>query len=498
MFKVEFSYPPIVTDSNSGNECPNGWKYLPTLALPDGSHNFEEDSVFFNLPSLDNPNETIYGVSCYRQIPVEKLKNRTADITRSTVQKSICALISQPIYGYIEVKLSLIAHAFFEQGDFETTKLLTDAYNQLNACLINNRHLLPSPLKQINIGLNLRDIILKWRHKTLLLFKLFLLQKRVIFFGSPVRPMCVLILSIASLHPGLIEKGFGEVACVKTSRPMSPMPDFSESVLNKEVLDDYEESRENLKNSLHDKIEESNKYDNYKSNELEDNNENPSQSSPNRMEIGKRTEKNTLPRDASVDTLAASLAPLYALKPSSWKAPLQIFKHGNLCLPYLSLPYMDFLSDTSVMSYVIGTSNILFQQKKQLADILIDVDGAIMETQDQELRRQLQLTTEDLRFIDFIIKHVTNPKEDAEGSEMWIREQFQGYIVSMLKSSICNESSKEYEHFNGHFMTAWRKTDCYQEWYERRPDESIFEHIPNGHPFAGNLSVADMKLRIAQ
>lgn len=53
------------------NECPAGWKYLPTLALPDGSHNFAEDTVFFNLPSLKDPRKTVYGISCYRQIPVE-------------------------------------------------------------------------------------------------------------------------------------------------------------------------------------------------------------------------------------------------------------------------------------------------------------------------------------------------------------------------------------------------------------------------------------------
>lgn len=57
------------------NECPLGWKYLPTLALPDGSHNYDEDTVYFHLPSLNNPKCTIYGISCFRQIPVEvKLK----------------------------------------------------------------------------------------------------------------------------------------------------------------------------------------------------------------------------------------------------------------------------------------------------------------------------------------------------------------------------------------------------------------------------------------
>lgn len=69
--QVEFSYPPLVANSDESTACPSGWKYLPTLGLPDGSHNFVQDSVFFNLPSLTDPNETIFGVSCYRQISVD-------------------------------------------------------------------------------------------------------------------------------------------------------------------------------------------------------------------------------------------------------------------------------------------------------------------------------------------------------------------------------------------------------------------------------------------
>lgn len=226
--QVEFSYPPLIAGSTGRNECPSGWKYLPTLALPDGSHNFLEDTVFFNLPSLFEPAASIYGVSCYRQIPVEKLKIRTADVTRSTVQKSVCILARLPIYGYIEVKLALIADAFFDQGDFSCTEILVKAYQQLNACLLDEET--RRPLRHFHVGLSLREIVLHWRHKTLILFKLLLLQRRVVCFGSPVRGMCVLILGMASLIPRLLEKGFQEVACVRTSRPLSPMPDFTDSL----------------------------------------------------------------------------------------------------------------------------------------------------------------------------------------------------------------------------------------------------------------------------
>lgn len=76
----------------------------------------------------------------------------------------MCALSSIPIFGYIEVKLSLIAHAFFDQGDFANTEIIVNAFNQLNVCLMEHLHGNISqslPLKYMFIGLPLRDIILK-------------------------------------------------------------------------------------------------------------------------------------------------------------------------------------------------------------------------------------------------------------------------------------------------------------------------------------------------
>lgn len=191
--------------------------------------------------------------------------------------------------------------------------------------------------------------------------------------------------------------------------------------------------------------------------------------------------------------------PLCSVDPNVWAAPMQIFSNGNLCLPYLSLPYMDLLTDSSVHGYTIGTSNILFQQKKQLTDVFVDIEGGSIETANVDIRKQLTLTTEDLRFVDFIMRHVQAPKENAEGSEHWIREQFQGYMLALLRTSLLTEGSKELEHFNGYFMSTWKKSTCYQQWYDHsKPADMVFEDIPAGHPFAGNLSVTDVKLKIAQ
>lgn len=352
-------------------------------------------------------------------------------------------------------------------------------------------------------------ISVRWRYKALILFKLMLLQKRVVCFGSPVRPICSLILSIASLHPELLVQGFQQVACVKsvllllllinfiliyfpcprTSRPMSPMPDFN---------DKQNSPQSPPTPPSHDTVTTDNLFENDQ--ETSDVPKDELSTSAEDSKNSDKNDKNSLTRESSIDTFASTMQTLCLISPKVWNAPFPIFTNGNLCLPYLSLPYMDLLTDPSVLGYTIGTSNILFQQKKQLADVLVDVEGCTIETADQELKRLLTLSTEDLRFVDYIVRHVQAPREDAEGSELWIRQQFQSYMLAMLRTSLLPDGSKEIEHFNGIFMAAWKRANCYCEWYElcKPDDNSIFENIPSGHPFAGTLSVADMKLKIAQ
>lgn len=272
---------------------------------------------------------------------------------------------------------------------------------------------------------------------------------------------------------------------IRTSRPMSPMPEFAnesdDDAIDQTIVDAIIEDEELLKER---KVsvcfpERSN--------------------NANEINIDK-IQPSSLPRDISVDALANTLQNLTNIDPNAWNAPLPIFSNGTLCLPYLSLPYMDLLTDPSVNGFVIGTSNILFRQKRQLMDVFIDIETTTIEAPDPELRRQISLSTEDLRFIDFIVRNVQFPKEDAEGSEQWIRKQFHGYLLALVKSAALSpENSKEIEHFNGNFMTTFKQTDSYLSWLnDSKTSEFDFEQIISGHPFAGALSVGDMKLKIAQ
>ena len=95
--------------------------------------------------------------------------------------------------------------------------------------------------------------------------------------------------------------------------------------------------------------------------------------------------------------------------------------------------------------------------------LLLQGDGGVdgspsVEISDAELRRALQLTTEDLRFADSVIRRVAGPPETAaaegggggrggggggdlfldgvgwEGGDEWVRAQFRFYLVCLLRT----------------------------------------------------------------
>ncbi|XP_023234100.1 late secretory pathway protein AVL9 homolog [Centruroides sculpturatus] len=92
----------------------------------------------------------------------------------------------------------------------------------------------------------------------------------------------------------------------------------------------------------------------------------------------------------------------------------------------------------------------------------------------------------------WVVQLVMHPHR-WEGGDEWLRSQFKAYLMSLLRTS-ASEGSKEYETFNPSFMNAWKTTHNYKIWSSIM-HPGIFEVNP-GHPFQGQMSMADMKLRI--
>ncbi|XP_076326765.1 late secretory pathway protein AVL9 homolog isoform X2 [Tachypleus tridentatus] len=669
--QVDYSYPPLIEGQPyDSSELPVCWKHLPSLALPDGAHNCEKETIYFHLPSLDNPRQTVYGISCYRQMNAERLINQSLEITRGTVQKSVCVLTCLPLYGLIQAKLELITHAYFDERDFSKVALLEETYKNLNSLLT------PDLVwgAQVFLGLPARDLILTFKHKILLLFKLLLLERKVLFYNTGVRDLCSIVLTLCSLFPGMIEKGLEESASVSLRRLSSDLqaiqegdylevhfeesetepvsvhdlgfckniaeevenqknvvkaksvqtepsslhlvsPDYSnntKSSSKKEILETCENQRSSevqnlpshpvkLKNvgvKREPKFEECNikaipkdldsidKTYSTKNEEVEDYSIVQSQvqqtlgvhkcnvtvikeengnllkeieaalaslsvthstkiklSSHESGHEGYEVSSSLCDFESSIkdktggnekNIISSSLSNIQnipkedyisanenclldeQLKKNMYKStsvlsleldtcglPLEIFKKGALCHPYLSLPFLDLLTNVNVRNFVVGANNVLFRQKKYLFDVLVEIEDSRIDIFDAELQKQLHLTTEDLRFADYLVKHVSDESRDIfldgtgwEGGEEWVRAQFKLYLLSLLRTSQLEDGGKEAEEFNSNFVMAWKTTHNYKMWKSGNY-LGILEVNPV-HPFHGQLNVGDVKLRLAQ
>ncbi|XP_069562908.1 late secretory pathway protein AVL9 homolog [Brachyistius frenatus] len=532
--QVEFSYPPLMPDEgHDSNLLPEEWKYLPFLALPDGAHNFQEDTVYFHLPPLSGDMKCVYGVSCYRQIEAKALKVRQADVTRETVQKSVCVLSRVPLYGLLQAKLQLITHAYFEEKDFSQISILQELYDHMNGSLRG------SALEgsQLYLGLSPRDLILHFRHKILILFKLILLEKKVLFYVSPVNRLVGALMTVLSLFPGVIEHGLVDSSNYKPKSSLSDDPSLAESVSGAEefvsvsVTDiagtalELEEAE-----SVPPAAESPSS-----GNGAEADNRHlkpPSRNSPESSESDWETLdpsvlEEAAPKEAgetgaelpdafdSVTGAPITVQPQAAggqggvtqglvsgLEEDQYGLPLAIFTKGYLCLPYMALQQHHLLSDVSVRGFVAGATNILFRQQRHLSDAVVEVEDARIQIQDPELRKILSPTTADLRFADYLVKHVTENRDDVfldgtgwEGGDEWIRAQFTLYLHSLLSSALQQDNERLLADYGAPFVSAWKITHNYRVWFSNK--HPAMTAITPGHPFQGQYSVADVKLRLS-
>ncbi|XP_044310692.1 late secretory pathway protein AVL9 homolog [Varanus komodoensis] len=554
--QVEFSYPPLIPgEGHDSNVLPEEWKYLPFLALPDGAHNYQEDTVFFHLPPRNGERNTVYGVSCYRQIEAKALKVRQADVTRETVQKSVCVLSQLPLYGLLQAKLQLITHAYFEEKDFSQISILKELYEHMNSSLGG------SSLEgsQVYLGLSPRDLVLHFRHKVLILFKLILLEKKVLFYISPVNRLVGALMTVLSLFPGMIEHGLTDCSQYR------PRKSLSEGVDQKEVPppSDYvslsavtfsnpnlgmvEEgqtlSREQEGDSQKVDVPVLQTKDNFSERQAaRDTGQHlkpPSRTSPESSESDWETldpsvledanlkereheitavagENEVLLKEAAVsESIPITVQPqpnsghtvlvpglISGLEEDQYGMPLAVFTKGYLCLPYMALQQHHLLSDVTIRGFVAGATNVLFRQQKHLSDAIVEIEEALVQVHDPELRKVLNPTTADLRFADFLVKHVTDNRDDVfldgtgwEGGDEWIRAQFGSYLHALLAATLQPDSEKILSDFGTTFVAAWKNTHNYRVWNSNK--HPALAEVNPSHPFQGQYSVSDVKLRLS-
>ncbi|XP_061442554.1 late secretory pathway protein AVL9 homolog isoform X2 [Rhineura floridana] len=529
--QVEFSYPPLVPgEGHDSHTLPEEWKYLPFLALPDGAHNYQEDTVFFHLPPRSGDQSTVYGVSCYRQIE------------------------AKPLYGLLQAKLQLITHAYFEEKDFSQISILKELYEHMNSSLGG------SSLEgsQVYLGLSPRDLVLQFRHKVLILFKLILLEKKVLFYISPVNRLVGALMTVLSLFPGMIEHGLTDCSQYRPRKSISedigqqevpPPSDYyvslsavalsnanigtdkegqklsgdqgtqkvdvplfqSEDNLNRTQVS--KDSGQHLKPPSRTSPESSESdWETLDPNVLEDPNLKEGESEI--TAVAAQTE--VLPKESAVsESIPITVQPqpntghavfvpglISGLEEDQYGMPLAIFTKGYLCLPYMALQQHHLLSDITIRGFVAGATNILFRQQRHLSDAIVEIEEALVQVHDPELRKVLNPTTADLRFADFLVKHVTDNRDDVfldgtgwEGGDEWIRAQFGSYLHALLAATLQPDSEKVLSDFGTTFVAAWKNTHNYRVWNSNK--HPALAEVNPSHPFQGQYSVSDVKLRLS-
>lgn len=208
--------------------------------------------------------------------------------------------------------------------------------------------------------------------------------------------------------------------------------------------------------------------------------------------------------------------------------PLQIFGEGGLFSPYSPLQQMDDLESPSTKFYVAGTSNsLLLERKAQICDILVNVDKHSIEilSGDKSLQNALQLTSHDKRWIDSINSIVsetwnendyTTPRNlQFEGSEDFIRWQFEDYLIGMvscekLDSFVKNNEGNEMamktlteewpqqppaQCYNLHWLQLWRETQNYNA-FNNFTDDRIFDLFPPKHVCSSNDTLTSLQHKL--
>ena len=177
--QVEFQYPPDAAESD----------LIPYLALPDSAHNEDADFAYF---LVEISGQWKYGVSCYRQ---QLNTNRSGPMHRNYVQKSIVVLSNIPLFGTITGRMEGITQTFFQEG-LKDTAIIQEMYGVLSQGMTT------CTVADLHVGFSLRKLVRILREKVLILWKLVLLEGRIIVFSRTASKVSSALTALLSLFPG--------------------------------------------------------------------------------------------------------------------------------------------------------------------------------------------------------------------------------------------------------------------------------------------------------
>ncbi|KAL2431798.1 Late secretory pathway protein AVL9 [Exophiala dermatitidis] len=467
----------------------NDWSLLPFMALSDGAHAMVEEFSYFTLLDVDVDGQdrgndgdndgdttstsrrktTLFGIACTRQIRAEKLKRRSTDVTRSTVQKAVVVVVPTARgMGELRERLGAVTAAWFAQEDFSDTTILKEFQESLARSPAVHEEgkdhyfgTVASVLSRLASGLSLRELIHEFRHHTLSLVKCLLLQRKMLFYGSKCERLCMMQFALISLIPGLV-------------RNLQDAADPS--------LDSYAQT-------------------------------------VTRASALKTSERNSL--------LAYMGLPLQIFGRGSFFGPYTPLQQLDILADYDTKSYVVGSTNSLLLQHKERYSDILvnLDESNSITITSPSLRSALALTAaDRRWIDHLTQTVLDTWDPD----NPSQPKNlGYAGSEDAIRLQFEEYILSLLSSAAyqvyheetnsgntggstvggtgttATEQEKDLytdisADFNPDFLAMWRTTHNFALFDKLTRNNRIFDIVEPRHPTAGGLSVEDVQRRLQQ
>lgn len=173
-------------------------KNLADICFPDGSHLIKEDKTYV---LLDFEGQVLYGIVCFQQKEDKSLK-------RGALQKSILLLSFKPYFPCFEplihAALTKLLEFSTDQPE-ETNKIIGELYRALSekassddtVSFLDEIYTIPVPRlvgDQIP-GISLSELIKIFGVETMIFWRAILLEKRVLFSGTPAKDVANLCLA---------------------------------------------------------------------------------------------------------------------------------------------------------------------------------------------------------------------------------------------------------------------------------------------------------------
>ncbi|CAK7232500.1 hypothetical protein SCUCBS95973_008280 [Sporothrix curviconia] len=441
------------------------WPLLPFMALSDGAHASTEDFSYFTLlkpATADTPATSLFGIACTRQIDASQLRNRPADVTRSTVQKALVVIADSPqFFGMLKERLSIVTKAWFDQREFTDVDILRrfqealaeeKARGALGGGGLGSG---PRPVSDDEdrdqyLGMSLRELVHEFRWQTLVLLKCCLLQPKMLFFGSRCEHLCMMQFSLVSLIPGLLRN----------------LQDCAGPELNS-----YSEK------------------------------------------LKKPTTLRTSDRSSLLTYMGL---PLQIFGKGSLFGPYTPLQQLDVLADVGTKSYVVGSTNSLLLQQRDRYSDILIN----LDDKTVSITSSSLRTALQlsaSDRRWIDFITQEVNDT-WDDANPGRPKTMGYvGSEEFIRLQFEEYLLSLISSvkyhtyttTVSSRTGRvpvpPLPHIEGdpssdfgvEFVEYWARTENYKLW-SANTDSHIFEFVEPKHPCAGGLSIDDVQRRIAQ